>query len=59
MNARSAFVTAPELDRRLALCRGCEHFGRVLGGLLEGCTLCGCTNLKPRLTRASCPLHKW
>ena len=45
-----------EVDERLSICRGCEHFIKFS----TQCSKCGCfMNLKTRLINASCPLGKW
>ncbi len=47
-------VPLAEQERRLAICRGCQHWtGRR-------CLLCGCFGkLKTRLATESCPIGKW
>lgn len=43
-----------ELDRRMAICRGCEEFTGMR------CRLCGCfMRFKARLLAAHCPAGRW
>ena len=45
-----------EIERRLTLCRGCEHFIKAS----SRCSKCGCfMAFKSRLRSAHCPIGKW
>ena len=45
-----------EIDKRISICEGCEHFIKIT----KQCSKCGCfMKLKTRLTDASCPIGKW
>lgn len=45
-----------EIDRRISICEGCEHFIKMT----KQCSKCGCfMKLKTKLTDASCPIGKW
>lgn len=47
-------VSQEELDRRLAICNGCDKF---VGGR---CSLCGCScNVKASWLEQNCPIQKW
>lgn len=49
-------VTPDERERRLSICRGCEHFDAEA----TRCRACGCyLNLKSRLDAWHCPIEKW
>lgn len=46
-----------EIERRLALCAGCEH---ATTGLVGRCGLCGCAwKFKIRVKGEKCPAGKW
>ncbi|PLX93474.1 MAG: hypothetical protein C0621_07270 [Desulfuromonas sp.] len=54
--ARSGFcrVTEEEHVRRMAICRGCDHFTGAT------CALCGCVmEIKTRFAAASCRQRLW
>lgn len=56
--AASGFALADdaELERRLAICRGCGWFDPAQ----ERCRACGCfMNGKARIAAAHCPIDKW
>lgn len=43
------------IERRIALCNGCEHLG-----LLRNCKICNCfVDYKTTLLKAECPIQKW
>lgn len=49
-------ASASEIDRRLAICKTCEHF---VDNPMK-CRKCGCfLNLKTRLETEHCPIAKW
>lgn len=59
--AKSGFkrVKMAELDRRLAICRGCEFWQENGNYSLGRCDKCGCTKYKLYLATESCPIGKW
>ena len=47
-------VSEEEKERKLSICRSCEHFDA------PRCTLCGCyMNFKAALASSECPAGKW
>lgn len=49
-----------EIERRRAICRTCEHLGRLPVVNTEVCKACGCPILsKTQLQPAHCPKGKW
>jgi hypothetical protein len=51
-----AKLDAGEIERRMAICRGCENF--IHGQ--NRCSLCGCfAALKSRMRSQHCPVGKW
>jgi len=50
-------VSQEEMDRRIAICEGCEFF---TGGDRPRCAKCGChLKIKARWESAHCPINKW
>jgi len=50
-------VSQEEMDRRMAICEGCEFF---TGGDRPKCSKCGChLKIKARWESAHCPINKW
>jgi len=50
-------VSQEEMDRRMAICAGCEFF---TGGDRPRCSKCGChLKIKTRWESAHCPINKW
>jgi hypothetical protein len=55
-HGKQLMVDDAEFERRMAICRGCEHYEN------DRCKKCGCfLNLKARLQSESgqCPVGKW
>jgi hypothetical protein len=59
-NSTDLLCTKEEIDQRLSICQGCEHFKD------NSCLLCGCVvvrdanfNNKLAHKRHSCPINKW
>lgn len=51
-------VSKEEKERRLNICKGCEHYTELCGQ--PRCNECGCMMLiKTELTTAKCPCNKW
>jgi hypothetical protein len=49
-------LTKNEKDKRLAICKGCEHYHTPQ----DRCKLCGCkVAVKAHLKLESCPVGKW
>lgn len=49
-------ATSEEAERRFSICQACP---RLLKATSQ-CKECGCfMNLKTKLAKADCPLHKW
>jgi hypothetical protein len=47
------------IQRRTAICAGCEH-GKVVAGMFQQCDLCACwTWAKVRNAGEACPINKW
>jgi hypothetical protein len=38
-----------------SVCEGCPHEGRVLKGVMEGCTICGCPFINLKHFRGGSP----
>jgi len=54
LTALTVSGTDVESERRLSICRGCEHFNGTR------CLKCGCFSaLKVRLATEHCPIGKW
>lgn len=50
------YVTSDDHQRRLEICRSCEHLRKPL----NQCEKCGCLmDLKTKLLGAQCPIQKW
>lgn len=47
-------------EKRMEICKSCEHFKAVLGDKVAVCGECGCLmQLKVRFKDAYCPKEKW
>ena len=60
--AQSGFAATPqdELDKRLALCKGCEWWDPESFGKTGSCKKCGCSTwAKLRMASEKCPIDKW
>ena len=53
-------VEQDELDKRLALCKGCEWWDPESFGKTGSCKKCGCSTwAKLRMASEKCPIDKW
>lgn len=56
MKGEKVRASQSEIDRRMAICKTCEHF---VDNPMK-CRKCGCfLNLKTRLETEHCPIGKW
>lgn len=56
VNPNSEWAPPEEADRRYSICQSCPE----LIGLTKQCKQCGCFMPgKTKLSKASCPIHKW
>lgn len=56
MKGEKVRASQSEIERRLAICKTCEHF---VDNPMK-CRKCGCyLNLKTRLETEHCPIGKW
>jgi hypothetical protein len=54
MKGQKVVVSPEELERRLAICHGCEFFTGTT------CKKCGCiARFKAKLATEHCPIEKW
>lgn len=53
VKAGAEIVDDEELEKRMSICKGCNHW------VNERCSLCGCSKLKQRLVTSECPIKKW
>ena len=55
INPDTEYAPVDEIQRRMSLCEGCEHYL-----ISKQCSQCGCfMPLKTRLAHAVCPIDKW
>ncbi len=60
--AKSGFKVSesPEVERRLEICRACEHWDSEAFNRTGRCLKCGCSTwAKIRLATEKCPIGKW
>lgn len=58
INGNSVFVSEKEKNRRMTICKDCEHYTELCG--TARCNECGCfAMLKTELASAKCPCGKW
>ena len=56
LKPNTEYVSETIYDERYNLCKGCEHFNK----LLKTCNECNCFMfIKCGLKKANCPLGKW
>jgi len=55
VNPETQYAPVDEIQRRMTICEGCEHYMKS-----KQCSQCGCfMPLKTRLSHAVCPIAKW
>ena len=55
VNPDTEYAPVDEIQRRMKICEGCEHYL-----VSKQCSQCGCfMPLKTRLAHAVCPVDKW
>ena len=54
-------VTSEQWNKRLTICRGCEHWSEIKKTQIAKCKKCGCSSGKLLLSTSKCPLNppKW
>ena len=56
LNPSTEYVPEEEAKARFEICKACPRLIKTTGQ----CKECGCfMNLKTKLAKAECPLHKW
>lgn len=56
LNPNTQYAPEDEASKRLEICKACPELIKTTGQ----CKKCGCImNLKTKLAKAECPLHKW
>lgn len=52
-------VSTEEVERRKAICVGCNYYGGLTGSFKVICQQCGCRKFKWYLASSACPINKW